>query len=89
MSRTAAAPTAHTYVPDVEDALILDFAAALEAAGAVYTGPGVTVDGQFVTDVSEGQTVTVRASDDVARLIRLGERRFHQILKAKFGLADR
>lgn len=33
MSRTAAAPTAHTYVPDVEDALILDFAAALEAAG--------------------------------------------------------
>ena len=64
-----------------------DEAVALELIG--HRAAVLTVDGQFVTDVSEGQTVTVRASDDVARLIRLGERRFHQILKAKFGLADR
>lgn len=49
----------------------------------------LTVDGQLVADLAEGDVVSVHTAEDAARLIRFGERRFHQILKAKFGLADR
>jgi len=49
----------------------------------------MSVDGQFGTGVNEGATITVRPSTSVARFVRFGRRRFHQILKAKFGLADR
>jgi NAD kinase len=33
--------------------------------------------------------VEVRAAPEVARFMRFEERRFHQILKSKFGLSDR
>jgi hypothetical protein len=33
--------------------------------------------------------VAVAPSPHTAQFVRFGERRFHQILKAKFGLADR
>ncbi len=49
----------------------------------------LTVDGQLASLVDAGDVVAVRAATEVARLIRFGERTFHQILKAKFGLADR
>ena len=52
MSRTAAAPTAHTYVPDVEDALILDFAAALEAAGRRAPGKRLVIPSTSTANVS-------------------------------------
>lgn len=64
-----------------------DETVALELLG--HRSAVLTIDGQLVTDLSEGQTVVVRAAGGVARLIRMGERRFHHILKAKFGLADR
>jgi NAD+ kinase len=49
----------------------------------------LSIDGQTAASLAEGDTVSVRASMSVARFVRFGERRFHQILKAKFGLSDR
>jgi NAD+ kinase len=49
----------------------------------------LSVDGQPATTLAEGDVVRVTASADVARFVRFTDRRFHQILKAKFGLADR
>lgn len=49
----------------------------------------LSIDGQTVASLDEGDTVAVRASACVARFVRFGERRFHQILKTKFGLSDR
>jgi len=49
----------------------------------------LSIDGQSVASLAEGDTVTVCASSSVARFVRFGERRFHQILKTKFGLSDR
>ena len=44
---------------------------------------------QPVTSLAEGDRVAVAPSPHTAQFVRFGERRFHQILKAKFGLADR
>ena len=49
----------------------------------------LSIDGQNAATLSEGDTLSVRASASVARFVRFGERRFHQILKTKFGLSDR
>jgi NAD+ kinase len=49
----------------------------------------LSIDGQTVASLSEGDTLVVRASASVARFVRFGQRRFHQILKTKFGLSDR
>jgi NAD+ kinase len=49
----------------------------------------LSVDGQVVAQLSEGDAVTCRPADVVARFVRFGARHFHQILKSKFGLADR
>jgi NAD+ kinase len=49
----------------------------------------LSIDGQVAAGLSEGDTVIVRSSSSVARFVRFGERRFHQILKTKFGLSDR
>jgi len=49
----------------------------------------VSVDGRRVATVGDGDTIECTASDHTARLISLGPRRFHRVLKAKFGLNDR
>ncbi len=49
----------------------------------------LSVDGQEAARLAEGDVVTARAADTSAKFVRFGERRFHQVLKAKFGLADR
>ena len=54
-----------------------------------YRPAVLTVDGQAGAELATGDTVTVAAADTVARFVRFGERRFHQILKAKFELPDR
>lgn len=48
----------------------------------------LTVDGRRADVLDDGTTVTCRAADP-AVFVRFGRRRFHQILKTKFGLADR
>jgi len=49
----------------------------------------LAVDGQEICVLEEGDSITCRASSNRAVLVRLEPRRFHQVLKAKFGLADR
>ncbi len=49
----------------------------------------LSVDGQAVLDLDEGDAIECRASEHTARLVTFGTRDFHQILKAKFGLSDR
>jgi NAD+ kinase len=49
----------------------------------------LSVDGQRAAGLTEGDTVTCRPATVVARFVRFGARHFHQILKSKFGLADR
>jgi NAD+ kinase len=49
----------------------------------------LSVDGREMGRLEEGDAITCRAGDHAARLISFDGRDFHQILKAKFGLADR
>ncbi len=48
----------------------------------------LVVDGNVFATLNRGDTVSFSAADRVARFLRLEPRRFHRILKAKFGLAD-
>jgi NAD+ kinase len=54
-----------------------------------YRRVEVSVDGQRVFALAEGDTLTCVPAVETARFVRFGPRRFHQILKAKFGLTDR
>jgi NAD+ kinase len=47
------------------------------------------IDGQPTGELSSGDTVVCRGNPHAARLVRFGDRNFHSILKAKFGLTDR
>jgi NAD+ kinase len=49
----------------------------------------LSVDGRRVTTLEQGDVVACRGSSASARFVRFGPHRFHQILKAKFGLSDR
>jgi NAD+ kinase len=49
----------------------------------------LSVDGQNLGVLAEGDAIDCTASDASARLVRFGRASFHQILKTKFGLADR
>ena len=57
----------------------------------VLDGPpaALVVDGRSVATLSPGESVRCRAGPHDALLVTFGKRDFHQILKAKFGLADR
>jgi NAD+ kinase len=47
------------------------------------------VDGRNIGELVAGDAITCQAGTHPALLVRFGERDFHQILKAKFGLTDR
>lgn len=49
----------------------------------------LTLDGQVLGELDAGDVVTCTSGRRPARVVTFGERDFHQILKAKFGLADR
>jgi NAD+ kinase len=49
----------------------------------------LSVDGQPVVDLVDGDAIECCGSGHAARLVTFGSRDFHQILKTKFGLADR
>jgi len=70
-------------------ALVLDPDEHVEVEVIGHRPVTLSIDGQSVASLAEGHTVTVCASARVARFVRFGERRFHQILKTKFGLSDR
>ena len=49
----------------------------------------LTADGRELGELAAGDSVSCRGGDRSARIVTFGPRDFHQILKAKFGLADR
>jgi NAD+ kinase len=49
----------------------------------------VAVDGRPVCNLTAGATVVCTPSVSTARFLRFGAHHYHQVLKAKFGLADR
>ncbi len=54
-----------------------------------YRPVEVSVDGQRVITLTEGDALDCVPAAESAQFVRFGPRRFHQILKAKFGLTDR
>ena len=52
-------------------------------------GALLSVDGRRIAHLREHDVVACTASPHPARLVTFGSRRFHQVLKAKFGLNDR
>ena len=59
----------------------------IEVAG--HRGVVLTVDGTSVASLAAGDAVRCRPASEDARFVCFGRRRFHQVLRAKFGLADR
>ncbi len=49
----------------------------------------LAVDGRPICDLSDGARVMCSPSTSTARFLRFGAHHYHQVLKAKFGLADR
>jgi NAD+ kinase len=49
----------------------------------------LTVDGREIGELVPGDTITCTGASEPARIVTFRPRDFHQILKAKFGLADR
>jgi NAD+ kinase len=64
-----------------------DQPAAIEVLG--HRRAALSVDGRRITTLDAGDVVVCRPSPHVARLVRFSRRHFHQLLKAKFALADR
>ncbi|MDQ3944666.1 MAG: NAD(+)/NADH kinase [Actinomycetota bacterium] len=63
-----------------------------ETLGFEVAGPapvGLVLDGREVGNLSAGDVVICREGPTPARLITFAPRDFHQLLKTKFGLADR
>jgi NAD+ kinase len=69
--------------------LVLDPEETIEVEVVGHRPVVLSIDGQRAASVAEGDTVVFRASAAEAHFVRFGRRRFHQILKAKFGLSDR
>jgi NAD+ kinase len=70
-------------------ALVLGPEESIEVEVLGHRRADLNVDGQRAETLDPGSTVTCAAAPEPARFIRFGPGRFHQILKAKFGLADR
>jgi NAD+ kinase len=70
-------------------ALVLDPEESVEIEVLGHRRADLNVDGQRARTLEPGSTVHCSAANEPARFVRFGPRRFHQILKAKFGLSDR
>jgi NAD+ kinase len=69
--------------------LVLDPEESVEVEVLGIRPATLSIDGQPAAALEHGDVVTVGPASSPARFVRFTERRFHQILKAKFGLADR
>jgi NAD+ kinase len=70
-------------------ALVLGPEESIEIEVLGHRRADLNVDGQRALTLDPGSTVACAAAPEPARFVRFGPNRFHQILKAKFGLADR
>lgn len=69
--------------------LVLDPTETVEIEVEGHRRAEVAVDGQLVLTLDPGDTVRCRPAAETASFVRFGPYRYHQILKSKFGLADR
>ena len=69
--------------------MVLDPREAVRVEVLGHRAVTVSTDGDLVHTLKPGDVIEVRAAEEVARFMRFEEQRFHQILKTKFGLADR
>ncbi|MEM9203386.1 MAG: NAD(+)/NADH kinase [Actinomycetota bacterium] len=69
--------------------LVLEPSAPVELTVDGHRPAAVSVDGRRIMSVGDGATVRCTAAPQSARLVTFGSRRFHHVLKAKFGLNDR
>ena len=69
--------------------LVIDPRELVEVEVIGHRSATLSIDGQRATTLLMGDRVSVAPARHVASFVRFGDRRFHQILKAKFGLADR
>jgi NAD+ kinase len=70
-------------------ALVLDPSENVDITVSGPFGASMTLDGREFGTLDAGDTVACTAADKPARVVAFEPRDFHQILKAKFGLADR
>jgi NAD+ kinase len=69
--------------------LVLDPTETIEIEVIGHRTASLALDGRPVATLAEGDVVRCVPSACTARFVRFGEWRYHQILKAKFGLTDR
>lgn len=69
--------------------LVLDPSEVVEIEVSGHRIAEVAIDGQPSGTLDDGDVVRCSASEATANFVRFGAYRYHQILKAKFGLADR
>jgi NAD+ kinase len=69
--------------------LVLDDDAVVTLTLTGHRPAALVVDGNSLCELAPGDKVVCRAASHTARLVVVGTRDFHAILKAKFGLADR
>jgi NAD+ kinase len=69
--------------------LVLDPDESIEMEVIGHRPVVLSIDGRRECELLEGDVARFTSSECTARFVRFGRRRFHQILKTKFGLADR
>jgi len=69
--------------------LVLDPSEVIEIEVSGHRVADLVLDGQPFASLDDGDVVLCTPSASTANFVRFGEERYHQILKAKFGLADR
>ncbi len=69
--------------------MVFDPSTAITLAVDGHRPATVSVDGRKITDVGDGAIIRCVAARQSARLVSFGARRFHHVVKAKFGLNDR
>ena len=69
--------------------LVLEPSSPVELTVDGHRPATVSVDGRRIATVGDGATIRCVAAPHSAQLVTFGSRRFHHVLKAKFGLNDR
>ena len=69
--------------------LVLEPETELEIIVDGHRPASVSVDGRRIAMLGDGDAIVCRASAQPVRLVTFGPRRFHRVLKEKFGLNDR
>ena len=68
--------------------LVLDPTEVVEIEVCGHRRADLALDGQYIVTLVDGDVVRCARSDATARFVRFGTSRYHQVLKAKFGLQD-